>query len=104
MTNSEIREVLLVEAHRIVNEEARRVVQKIGKPIPEEARPGYLTDEDISILKQMDSRNMIIGSFRSGCAPELSPPTFSRILPRRSCHLKSWMHWEGLSCPPLNLA
>lgn len=53
MTKSEIREVLLVEAHRILNEEAKRVVQKIGKPIPGEARPGYLTDEDISVLKQV---------------------------------------------------
>jgi hypothetical protein len=53
MTKSEIREILLVEAHRILNEEAKRVVQKIGNPVPEEARPGYLTEEDISILKQI---------------------------------------------------
>jgi hypothetical protein len=53
MNNSEIREVLLVEAHRILHEETKRVVQKIGKPIPKEARPGYLTDEDIATLKKI---------------------------------------------------
>lgn len=53
MTKSEIREILLVEAHRILNQEAKRAVEKIGKPIPEEARPGYLTDEDIAVLKQV---------------------------------------------------
>ena len=53
MNNSEIREVLLVEAHRILHEEAKRVVEKIGTPIPQEARPGYLTDEDIATLKQI---------------------------------------------------
>jgi|SRR5687768_2076124 len=53
MTKSEIREILLVEAHRILNEEAKRVTEKLGKPIPKEARPGYLTDEDISVLKQV---------------------------------------------------
>ena len=53
MTKSEVRDILLVEAHRILNGEAKRVVEKIGKPIPEEARPGYLTDEDISVLKEV---------------------------------------------------
>lgn len=53
MTKSELRDVLLIEAHRILAEEATRAVQKIGKPIPAEARPGYLTDEDISVLKKM---------------------------------------------------
>jgi hypothetical protein len=58
MTKSEVRDVLLVEAHRILNEEARRAVQKLGKSIPQEARPGYLTDDDISILKQVDTANL----------------------------------------------
>ena len=53
MTKGEVRDVLLVEAHRILNQEAKRAVQKIGKPIPQEARPGYLTDEDVSVLKQV---------------------------------------------------
>jgi len=53
MTKSEIREILLVEAHRIINQEAKRAVEKIGKPIPKEARPGYLTDEDVTVLKQV---------------------------------------------------
>lgn len=39
MTKSELRDVLLIEAHRILAEEAKRAVQKIGKPIPAEARP-----------------------------------------------------------------
>ena len=58
MTKLEVRDVLLVEAHRILKEEAKRAVQKIGKPIPQEARPGYLTDEDISILKQLGTANL----------------------------------------------
>lgn len=58
MTKSELRDILLVEAHRILNEEAKRVVQKIGKPIPREAYPDYLTDEDISVLKEVVSARL----------------------------------------------
>jgi hypothetical protein len=54
VTKSEVPEVLLVEAHRILNEEAKRAVQKIGKSVPQEARPGYLTDDEVSILKEVD--------------------------------------------------
>ena len=57
MTKAELREVLLIETHRILHEEAKRAVEKIGKRIPKEARPGYLTDEDISVLKQLGAAN-----------------------------------------------
>jgi hypothetical protein len=53
MNESEIRTTLLVEAHRIINSAAKEVMQKIGRPIPEEARPGYLTEEDIAVLKDI---------------------------------------------------
>ena len=53
MTKQEIRDILLIEAHRIISSSAKEVMQKIGKPIPPEARPGYLTEEDISVLKKV---------------------------------------------------
>ena len=53
MTKSQVRDVLLVEADRILNEAAKHAVQKLGKPVSQEARPGYLTDDDIAVLKEV---------------------------------------------------
>jgi hypothetical protein len=58
MTDAERREVLLVEAHHIVHEAAAAAMQRIGQPIPDEARPGYFTAEDAEqlmlVISQLD--------------------------------------------------
>jgi hypothetical protein len=53
MTNAELREVLLVEAHRILHQAAAKTVAKIGQPIPEAARPDYLSQDELSQLQHV---------------------------------------------------
>ena len=54
MTEAELRRTLLLEVHRLIAEAAPRVLEKLGKPIPAEAKPNYLTASDIEWLKAND--------------------------------------------------
>jgi hypothetical protein len=46
-------------AHRIINSAAKEFMQKISRPIPEEARPAYLTGEHIAVLKEIGFTQLI---------------------------------------------
>lgn len=53
MSPEQLREVLLLEVYRLVNEAASSAVKKFGKPVPPEAIAGFLSDEDMAELKQV---------------------------------------------------
>ncbi|MCC6470791.1 MAG: hypothetical protein IT563_20920 [Alphaproteobacteria bacterium] len=58
MTNDELRELLLTEVHRLIEEAARNALAKFGVAIPPEARPGFVTAEDLAHAAKLGPREV----------------------------------------------
>jgi hypothetical protein len=55
MRQAELERTLILESHRLVAEAAAHAVQKLGKPVPAEARADYLSDDEIAHLRERSS-------------------------------------------------
>lgn len=55
MKQSELERTLLLESHRLVAEAAAHAVQKLGKPVPDEARADYLSNDEITHLREVST-------------------------------------------------
>ena len=52
MTESELRNILLIEVHRLIADATRGAMKKLGKAVPMEARSGFLSESDASWVKE----------------------------------------------------
>ena len=51
MKQAEVERTLLLESHRLVAEAAAYAVEKLGKPVPAEARADYLSADEVAHLR-----------------------------------------------------
>jgi hypothetical protein len=95
MNQRELEKLLMIEVHRLVVRAAHEAVDKLGKPVPAEARSDYLSPAEVATLKSgglADPDNSIANKALASSAAKvrvLSFPLDGEIIQRDAAALES---------------